>query len=466
MTEDRYQQALDYIYSFVDYSVKRSYRYSAEVFDLVRVERLLEAHGNPHKSYPSVHIAGTKGKGSVSAMLASILQAAGYKVGLYTSPHLIEFSERIRVNGQVIPRAEVVRLVDLLKPTIESLSELTVFEIVTAMAFLYFEHEQVDYAIIEVGLGGRLDATNVVKPLVSVITSLSYDHMHLLGESLSDIAYEKAGIIKPCIPVVSAPQQYEAEHVIEKIAEQRKAPLVLVGRDWLYSPGGRDFDYQRLYVWSANEQHLMDAYVESAGDDEWIPHRYRLALLGHHQVINGAVAYAVVQVLKSQGVNIQDEAIQTGFHSVSWPGRFQILSREPLLVVDSAHNRDSALKLRIALDDYFPSQPVTLIFGASEDKDVSGMLIELLPRVSRLIVTKADHPRAADPEKVAQLARSHGLLVEVYLPIAKAVENAFINATPDQVILATGSIFIVGEVLTAWSILQEQLVKTIEEGVQ
>jgi len=389
-------------------------------------------------------------------MIASVLQAAGYRTGLYTSPHLQHFTERIRVDGQEIPKSEVVRLVEVLKPHIETIQHLTVYEIITALGFLHFAEQEAESAVVEVGLGGRLDATNVLNPLVSVITSLSYDHMHILGDSLSDIAREKAGIIKPGVPVVSAPQQFEAERVVEQTARSLKAPLVLVGRDWLYSPGPHDLNGQSLYVWSAAEQPLMDAYVESAGGEEWVPPRYQIPLLGHHQVVNGTVAYAALQTIREQGLVVNEAAVQKGFREVSWPGRFQILSHSPTVVVDSAHNRDSALKLRIALDDYFPGQPVTLIFGASADKDISGMLIELLPRVSRLIVTQAVHPRAAASDELAHLAHTHGLRVEVALPVSTALDRAMSKARPGEVIIAAGSIFVVGEILTAW----ERLGKT------
>ncbi|UCF60750.1 MAG: bifunctional folylpolyglutamate synthase/dihydrofolate synthase [Anaerolineaceae bacterium] len=450
MTEQRYQEALDYLYSHIDYSVERSYRYSPEVLDLERVHALVRALGEPQRNYDSVHIAGTKGKGSVSAMVASIMQAAGYKIGLYTSPHLQRFTERIRVDGQEISQAEVIELIEILKPHIETIQQLTVYEIITALAFIYFARKEVDIAVFEVGLGGRLDATNVITPMVSVITSLSYDHMHLLGGSLSDIAREKAGIIKHGVPVVSAPQQHEAELVVEDVARSLEAPLSLVGRDWLYSPGTRDLHGQTLHVWSSAEQPLMDAYVESSGGEEWAPPRYWIPLLGHHQIVNGAVAYATIQILKGQGLKMNEDAIQVGFRETDWPGRFQILATDPVLVVDAAHNRDSALKLRIALDDYFPGRPVTMIFGASADKDIPGMLIELVPRISRLIVTQADHPRASDPEDLARIAHSHGLKVEIVLPVEAALDRALEKMWNEGVVLATGSLFIAGEILSAW----------------
>lgn len=465
MTDQSFQDALDYLYSFIDYSVERSYRYSAEVFELGRVRDLLERLGNPQDQFSSIHIAGTKGKGSVSALIESSLRAAGYRTGLYTSPHLIRFNERIRVNGDDIGEADVVELVEAVKPEVEAVPGLTTYEIITAIGFLHFARKKIECGVIEVGLGGRLDATNVLQPLVAVITSLSYDHMHLLGESLSDIAREKAGIIKPGVPVVLAPQQYEADRVVEEVASQRGVQLVRVGRDWLFSPGSHDLNGQVLNVWPADEQALMDDYVESGGDKEWAPHRYRIPLLGYHQIINGATAYAALQMANERGLDVPESAIAEGFRNVSWPGRFQIISRDPTVIVDCAHNRDSALRLRIALDDYFPGQPVTLIFGASADKDIPGMMADLLPRVSRIIVTKADHPRASDPEELADVAHGYGLPVEMIVPVEAALARAMAQARPDEIILSTGSIFVVGEILAAWDRNHAAMAQVAEEEI-
>ncbi|MGH2605674.1 MAG: bifunctional folylpolyglutamate synthase/dihydrofolate synthase, partial [Anaerolineales bacterium] len=398
----------------------------------------------------AVHVAGTKGKGSVCALLESSLRRAGYRTGLYTSPHLVRFGERIRVNGEEIGEADLIERVDELRPWVAQVPGLTTYEIVTALAFRHFALQEVDAAVVEVGLGGRLDATNVLTPRVAVITSLSYDHMHLLGDRLSDIAREKAGIIKPGVPVVAAPQQSEAEKVIRRIAAEQGAPLITVGKDWHYAPGTHDLQGQTLYIWSASEQSQMDAFVESAGAVEWAPPRFEIPLLGHHQVVNAAVAYATLQAARRGGLEVPETAIREGFRTVVWPGRFQVLSAAPAVVVDSAHNRDSALKLRIALDDYFPGRPVSLIFGASEDKDIAGMLIELLPRARRLIVTQAVHPRAADPEALAEMAREFGHRVEVEVPVQRALERALESARPEEVIVAAGSLFIAGEVLAAW----------------
>jgi len=463
MENQRYQEALDFIYSHVDYSIERSFRYAAEVFDLARVRTLLEAVGNPQNTYTSILIAGTKGKGSTAAMIASVAQAAGYCTGLYSSPHLQRFTERICVDGVEVSECEVADLVEEIKPHVAKIGALTAYEIITALGFLHFQKSGVECAVIEVGLGGRLDATNVLHPMVAVITSLSYDHMHLLGNSLSDIAGEKAGIIKPEVPVVMAPQLFEAERVVEKVAVKLAAPLVKVGRDWLFSPGKYSLEGQAFSVWSSQEQPLMDAYVESAGVEEWVPPRFFIPLLGHHQVVNAAVAYATLQCMRDRGMEIPQQAMREGFASVRWRGRMEIISRSPLVLVDSAHNRDSALKLRIALDDYFPGQRVIMVFGASSDKDISGMFTELLPRVWRLILTQAVHPRAADPEALADMAHAAGVGVDIIVPVSDAISHAMNGAGRDDVILVTGSIFIAGEAIAA---VEAHKPEDLEEGTQ
>ena len=431
-----YPEALEWLYSFIDYGVKRSYRYSPEVFDLARVRELLASLGDPQERYPTIHIAGTKGKGSTAAMVSSGLRAAEYTTGLYSSPHLIDFTERMQIDGEQIPESAFVGLVERLKPSVDAIPEISTYELATALAFMYFADRPVDCAVIEVGLGGRLDATNVIQPLVSVITSLSYDHTHLLGDSLSDIAAEKAGIIKSETPVVLAPQQLEADLVVRAIAEERNAPVVQINRDWHYVATDRSFEGQTFQVWRAGE--------DSTRVDLSIP------LLGHHQVQNGAVAYVALQSVSSRGLPLELRQIQQGLAATEWPGRFQVLAHEPAIVLDSAHNRESALKLRIALDDYFPGRQITMVFGASSDKDVRGMFLELAPRVSRVILTRANHPRSEDPETLARLARGFGFDGEVVEPVAAAMQHATEHANVEQVILATGSLFVIGSALAAW----------------
>src|SRR5512138_76296 len=248
--EQQYQAALDYLYSFVDYSLKHSSELAKADFNLDRMRLLMAELENPQDHYPTVHVAGTKGKGSVCALVASGMQAAGLRVGLYTSPHLLDYAERIRIDNAPVPHEALVALVEKIKPVVERVPKLTTFEITTALAFMYFAQEHVDAAVIEVGLGGRLDATNVVFPKVSVITSLSYDHMAVLGNTLAQIAGEKAGIIKPGVPVISAPQKAEALEVLERKAEEHKAPFTLIGRDVTFAPPDHSLDGQFLKVQS------------------------------------------------------------------------------------------------------------------------------------------------------------------------------------------------------------------------
>ncbi len=437
-----YQEALDYLYSFVDYSLTRNFRYAPEKFDLGRMVAFLELLGNPHKGHPIIHVAGTKGKGSTSALVARALQEAGYRTGLYTSPHLQEFTERIQVNGKQIPPAELVALVDRIKPVVPQVERLTTFELTTALGFLHFSSTQVDAAVVEVGLGGRLDATNVVDPLVSVITSLSLDHTAVLGSTLEKIAFEKGGIIKPGRPVILAPQQAQARAVIEEIASQRGSRLVEVGKDVRFEAGEHSLEGQSFRVWNAGDpQAALDL---------------RIPLLGPHQVENGATAAAALLVAREQGLSIPDWAIQTGFARVCWPGRFEVLSREPLVIVDSAHNRDSARRLRQTLDEYLPGRSVILVFGVSEDKDVEGMLAELRPRVNRVIATQSVHPRAAAPDQLAALAEGLGCLAQSVSPVEQALRTALAQADAAQaggngtVVLAAGSLFIAAAARDTW----------------
>ncbi len=445
-----YQKALDYLYSFIDYSLQKTFRMAPERFNLERMRVLLGRLGNPHADYPIMHIAGTKGKGSVSAMCAAALEAGGYRVGLYTSPHLQEYTERIQINRTHIPEQDFVNLVEEIKPHVAAVPALTTFEISTALGLWYFSRQKVDVAIVEVGLGGRLDATNVVTPRVSVITSLSYDHAEYLGDTLAKIAGEKAGIIKTDIPVVLAPQREEARRVIVNTARERKAPLFQVGRDLLYAPINHTLENQTMLVWPAGEQELVSAYIESGGKQTWQPTRFSLSLLGYHQVQNAATAYAALHALRDSGFTINDQAIAEGFRNVSWPARFEVLHRNPALVIDAAHNRDSAQKLSMAIGDYFPGKPVILIFGASTDKDVEGMFAELLPRIRQVIATKSIHPRAMEPELIVDLAHKFGRPARVVTPLEEALDEAQRIAAGEAVVLAAGSVFIAAGIRQAW----------------
>ena len=425
--ETAYNSALDYLYSFVDYSLKHSSELAKADFNLDRMRALMAELGNPQAKFPVVHVAGTKGKGSVSALCASALQAAGCKVGLYTSPHLLDYCERIQIDGQPVPHQGLVDLVEQVKPAVAKIPRLTTFEITSALGFLYFAQQKVDAAVIEVGLGGRLDATNVVMPKVAVITSLSYDHMAVLGNTLALIAGEKAGIIKAGVPVVSAPQKDEPLEVLVRIAKERNAPFTLVGRDVIYESLSHSLDRQTLKI----------ANLE-----------FSIPLLGVHQVDNAATAYAA---LKASGLKISDAQIRKGFADVKWPARFEVVRREPPVIFDAAHNQDSFARLRQALDDYFPDKPVYLIFGASEDKNIPGMFTEMKPKIRKMFVTRADHPRALEPEKIQELARQAGIPNEAAASVEAAFGRALeLSAKDGSIVLSAGSMFVTAEVMMAW----------------
>ena len=453
-----YQNILDYLYSFVDYSLTRNFRYSPEKFDLGRMRDLMNAIGNPDQTFPSIHIAGTKGKGSIAVFCSTALQSSGYKVGLYTSPHLHDYAERIQINGTPISHQDLVDLVEQLKPIIESVPQITTFEITTALALAYFGYQKVDVAVLEVGLGGRLDATNVVEPAVSVISSLSYEHTYVLGNTLSEIAREKAGIIKSGIPVVVSPQVEEARQVIGRIAEERSSPLAQVGRDYLYRSVAQSLSGQSLLIWSADAS-PQAGEGDVANDKRVEPIRLDISLLGGHQIENAATAYSALKVFSGHALPVSDSEIQEGFLHATWPGRFEVISKDPLIIVDSAHNRDSSFKLRLALDDYFPNKKSILIFGAGEDKDVSGMLSELMPCVHEVIATQSYHPRAMEAEQIVDAVKQLQMPVRIVPDIADALDVAISRATGDTLILATGSLFIVAGAREAWLARQKDAPK-------
>jgi len=437
--EAAYQSALDYLYSFVDYSLTRSLRYSPEKFDLGRMVELMAALGNPQNQYPVIHVAGTKGKGSTSAMIANVLQTAGYKVGLYTSPHLIDFTERIQVNHEAVSHQRLAEIVDELKPEVEKIEKLTTFELTTAAAFLHFAQEKVGIGVIEVGLGGRLDATNVVDPLVSVITSLSMDHMNVLGDTLEKIAAEKGGIIKSGRPVVVSAQKPEARRVLQRIAAERDAPIVFA-----------DQKYEAVVKAHSLAGQEIEIIEKSKSDPQEPVVKFKLPLIGDHQVQNAVTAYCTLDLLRVTGYKISEADIQQGFETVSWPGRFEILQAKPMVVIDSAHNLDSAEKLADTVREYLPGKPVVLIFGASEDKDVSGMFAALTPVVQKIIVTQSVHPRSYDSAELGSVAAKFGMPVEIYPQLETALEQALVSVPQDGMVLITGSIFIAAGARQYW----------------
>jgi len=431
-TEIAYNNTLDYLYSFVDYSLKHSSELAKAEFNLERMFALMEELGNPQNTYPIIHVAGTKGKGSVSALCASALRAGGYTVGLYTSPHLLDYCERVQVNGEPISHEQMIELVEEIKPAVAKIPKLTTFEITTALGFLAFARNDVTAAVIEVGLGGRLDATNIVMPIVSVITSLSYDHTAVLGNTLTLIAGEKAGIIKQGVPVVSSPQKTEALEVLERVAKLVDCSFTLVGKDVKFELLDSSLDGQTLDLSSFLFPSTLD---------------FTIPLLGSHQIENAVTAYTA---LKTSGIPISDEAIQKGFSQVKWRARFEILRREPPVVVDSAHNRDSALRLRETLDEYFPNKPVVMVFCVLEDKDISGILAELKPRLEYVIATRADHPRAPSAEWIAEQVNKIGVSVEAVSHVSFALERALELAGEQKLVLSAGSVAFAGEIIAAW----------------
>ncbi len=435
-----YPEAIDFLYSFIDHKRQRAQRYAPERMPLERPTRLMGRLGNPQQAYPVVHLTGTKGKGSVGAMLAAMLRAAGYRVGLYSSPHLQDFRERLRVNDQLIASGILAALVSDLRPVLEDTPHITWFEAVTALAFEHFRRQAVDVAVIEVGIGGRLDATNVVHPLASVITSLSLDHTALLGDTLPEIAYEKAGIIKPNVPLISAPQPPEALAVIEAHAEAQQAPLTLVGRDWHYTPLEGDI-HLRVERWQAAPQGAA-------------PQPYETSLLGQHQVLNGTVALAAAAVLNAQGLAIAPEAQRAGLRRVNWPGRLEIVRQAPLVILDAAHNGASATWLAKTLRHYFPHQPYTLVFAAKADKDIDGMLAALMPITQHLILTQPLDTRGAPMDTVLEHARAAGYTGEAALiaSVAEALAAAQDRTPAEGVICVTGSMYLIGEARTVYGL--------------
>lgn len=428
-TKTNYDKALDYLYSFVDYSLTKQLRYSPEKFNLQRMRDLMELLSNPQNNYPVVHVAGTKGKGSTSAMIAAVLQKAGYRVGLYTSPHLHDYCERIQINRKPVSHQRLVGMVNAIKPSVATVPEITTFEITTAIGFRYFAEEKVDIAIIEVGLGGRLDATNVVDPILSVITSLSYDHMNILGDTIEKIAIEKAGIIKRNKPVVIAPQGYpEVNKVLDDIAKKNNAPILFVEKDYQYSSSKKSLRGQSFSI------------TKKTGESPYAA-TYLIPLLGHHQIDNAATAIAALEIIQKNGFVVTQKNLQDGFRTARWPGRFEIITVNPLVIVDSAHNVDSAAKLRTTVEEYLQNKRITLIFGASEDKDVQGMFEVLLPAADDIIVTKSIHPRAFEPENLAEIANELNRNVTVTQSIEEAL-RVVDKRKPDVAILVTGSIFV------------------------
>ena len=437
-----YKEALQYMYSLTNYEVKTAYSYAPQFFDLRRVQRLLNALGNPEQKFKSVHIAGTKGKGSISAMLASILNAGGYRTGLYTSPHVHSFRERIQVGEAPISEADFAHLTAQLSVIAEADKELTTFEVATALAFAYFAQAGVDIAVVEVGLGGRLDATNVILPAVSIISTIGHDHMHILGRTLAQIAGEKAGIIKEGVPVVSAPQLRAALKVIERISIEKHAPLHTVSHEWHWR--GRQCALECQQFSASRRAGNPAPYGPLVYEDLCLP------LLGKHQLRNTAVVLETIEVLRAAGIPVSEQAVRQGLRRVIWPARFEIMGRNPHFIVDGAHNVDSARVLAQTLQEYLPGVRPWFVLGILSDKDIPAILHQLLPLGQRATFVRPRHPRAADPQQLRDEAARYAIATEIVEDVSEATQQALQEAEPDGLVVATGSFTTAGAAREAW----------------
>ncbi|MDD5560920.1 MAG: bifunctional folylpolyglutamate synthase/dihydrofolate synthase [Candidatus Omnitrophica bacterium] len=447
---DGYLRAVKYLESFVNYEKLKRYSYKKSL-GLQRIKSFLQFIGNPQEELKVIHIAGSKGKGSTCAFVAYILREAGFSVGLYTSPHLSDFRERIRIlrprkaNSQLpfegaISKKYLIGLVEFLKPVIEGFEKLlscrrgpqygrlSFFEVYTALAFLYFREKKVDFVVMETGMGGRLDATNVASSLVCAITPVSYEHTRYLGKSLAQIAGEKAGIIKQKTLVISSVQKKGAARVIKNTAADLQARLFTVGKDIKYCTQGRYFSIKGV---SNNYAHL------------------RINLLGRHQIANASQAVGIVEALGLYGFNISVDCVRKGLYNTLWPGRLEVLSRKPIIVIDGAQNAASASVLKSAVKSIFKYKKLILVFGVSQDKDIKGIVDQLSGLAHQVILTCADSPRAVMPGLLKRYFPDKKRIF-VTAGVREAKLLALKIASPKDLILVTGSLFVVGEFRDAY----------------
>lgn len=418
-----YSTAVTYLYRLQKHGIK---------LGLETMTALMVRLGMPQTRYRTLHIAGTNGKGSTAAMASAVLQAAGYRVGLYTSPHLVDFRERIRVNGEMIAESQVAQLTEQLQPLCQPDLSPTFFEYTTAMAFQHFADSGVDVAVLEVGLGGRFDATNVVTPMACAVTTISLDHQEYLGTTLSSIAFEKAGIIKPGVPVVLGRLEDDAWRTIEQVARERQAPVFRVSEDFrTEGESPRQFSYRGLGM-----------YYD----------RLTCALDGRHQLDNAACALALLGAAAPQGITVTAEAVRAGLRVVNWAGRLEVVDRRPTILLDGAHNPAAARVLADYLtraDRSYPSRPVILVLGMMRDKDHRGFVEPLRALVDEVVLTQADLPRSATAQELR--ASLEGLLPHPHVvpSLSGAMALARELATPDGLVCVTGSLMLVGE-CKAW----------------
>jgi dihydrofolate synthase/folylpolyglutamate synthase len=420
----------------MDYNEAMSYITNTGKFGinpgLSRTERILELLNNPHKNLKCIHIAGTNGKGSTTAMLSRILIEAGYKVGMYVSPYLEEFEERIQIDGKNISKDILSKIVTRVSEVVECViaegyDHPTEFELITCAMFLYFYESAVDYAVIEVGLGGRLDSTNVITPILSIITSISYDHMHILGDTLAKIAGEKAGIIKEGIPIVLYPQKQESLEVIKKVAYEKKSQLIEVAAD-------------------------SASFIEAKGNTQLLKvkttakeYEICLNLLGIHQLLNCSVVIHAVEVLIEQGVKIQEANINDALEKVTWPGRIEIMGTNPVVLIDGAHNIDAIIKLAESIDTYFKYKNLYLILGILADKQVDDMVKIIGPKAKKVFTVTPHSERAEGAEELKKVVEALGISCESYEDYKAAYKEALSKCDKDDLLLISGSLYMIGD---------------------
>ena len=433
-----YEEALAYINSFINAEKSPDFSRLARLYNLDRISRLLDRLGNPHRNLKVVHVAGSKGKGSTATFIASILTRAGFKTGLFTSPHLVSPRERCRIDSEPISTGAFADCVNRLKPEIEAVSgidgigNVSFFEIYTALAFTFFADEGVDFAVVEVGLGGRLDATNIVSPFVSVITQISLEHTTILGSTHEAIAKEKAEIIKPDRPVVLAPQSEEAQSVFEVVAADRNAPVSLVGRDVTWEHGTRDVHGQTFDVRTPNESY-SDIY---------------LPLLGAHQAINAATAIACIDRIQDSRYEISKTSVYGGLKEARLPGRTQLVERNPFILLDGAHSPASAEVLRDTIHEVFRYERLILIVGFMRDKDVRGIGEILCPMADTVIATAMrDNPRVVGADEIGGTWSDIGSDLRMSSSVGGAIEEGKSIASSGDMICITGSMILIGEAM-------------------
>jgi dihydrofolate synthase/folylpolyglutamate synthase len=446
---ETYKDALNYIFSRTDYEKQRVLRYNITTFDLDRMRRLLEGLGNPQEGQKFIHIAGTKGKGSTSTMTARMLEAAGYKVGLYTSPHITSIHERITVNDVQVSEEEMIELVRTVKPVVDKLAKLdiqpTFFELFTAMAFIHFKRYETDFVVLETGLGGRLDSTNVVTPIVTAITSISIDHQRQLGFTISEIAAEKAGIIKPGVPLATVDQHPDAMKVIMDVAAKKGAPVCVVGDENI------DFS-SRFEADREDGPHTRICVQTSTSKFDHL----KVPLPGQHQAVNCGLALSIIDIIKNLGYEIDDEEVVTGLNNVRMPGRMEIVFEDPTIIVDAAHNAASIKALIETIGQHIPYDSLIFIFGCNADKDIEGMLDQLQYGADKVIFTRSSSPRAISSDELAEeYSEMTGRMCQTSLSLGDALKIAGSVVTKGDVICITGSVYLVGDAIKRFNRMRQ-----------